>query len=178
VIRDGARQGDFDAGDHLGDAGGDFDQTEPDRVELGVAPERGARCQAAQAQQQPVGGGVDQEAELVGCRLAAGGAVGGEVQLVRLDQVFGLPARAIDLLVERLGQTREIGNDEAAVGALRPGLDTGDDAALDIPAFGGIAEIAIAADLFPFDCETPKAASSASGLTCRRSTGLPERPKM
>ena len=46
--------------------------------------------QAAQAQHQPVGSGVDQQTELVGRRLGAGGAVGGEVQLVRLDQVFGL----------------------------------------------------------------------------------------
>jgi hypothetical protein len=34
-----ARQGDFDAGDHLGDTPGHFDQTEPDRIELGIAPE-------------------------------------------------------------------------------------------------------------------------------------------
>ncbi len=46
--------------------------------------------------------------------------------------VLGLAARAIDLLVERLGQ---VGDDEAAVGALRPGLDAGDDAALDLAAW-------------------------------------------
>ena len=79
--------------------------------------------------------------------LRAGGAVGGEVQLVRLDQVLGLSAGAIDLLVERLGQARQIGDDEAAVGALGSGLDAGDDAALDLPAFRGVAEIAVAADL-------------------------------
>ena len=63
------------------------------------------RRQAAQAQHQPIGGGVDQQAELVGGGLGAGGSVGGEMQLVRLDQVLGLSARAVDLLVERLGQS-------------------------------------------------------------------------
>jgi hypothetical protein len=70
------------------------------------------------------------------------------VELVRLDQVLGLPPRAIDLVIERLGQARQIGDDKPAVGTLRTGLDAGDDAALDIPAFGGVAEITVAADLF------------------------------
>src|SRR6476620_1714725 len=67
---------------------------------------------------------------------------------MRLDQVLGLSARAIDLLIERLGQARQIGDDEAAVGTLGSSLDAGDDAAIDVPAFGGVAEIAVAADLF------------------------------
>ena len=121
---------------------------------------------------------MKQQPELVGGRLGAGGTVGSQMQFVRLDQVFGLPARAIDLLVERLGQTPQVGDDEAAVGPLRTGLDAGDDAALYIPAFGGIAEIAIAATFSPSSARRPKAASSVSGLTCRSSTGLPERPKM
>ncbi len=36
------------------------------------------------------------------------------------------------------------------------GLDAGDDAALDLPAFGGVAEIAVAADLFAFASEAAK----------------------
>ena len=62
---------------------------------------------------------MKQQPELVGGRLGAGGTVGSQMQFVRLDQVFGLPARAIDLLVERLGQTPQVGDDEAAVGPLR-----------------------------------------------------------
>ena len=50
---------------------------------------------------------MDQQPELVGGGLGARGAVGGEVQLVRLDQVFGLTPGAVDLLVERFGQARE-----------------------------------------------------------------------
>jgi hypothetical protein len=55
------------------------------------------------------------------------------VQLVRLDQVFGLFSGAIDLLIERLWQACQIGDYEPAVGPPGAGLDTGDDAALDLP---------------------------------------------
>jgi hypothetical protein len=41
-------------------------------------------------------------------------------------------------------------DDEAAVGTLGPRLDARDDAALDIPAFGCVTEIAVAADLLRF----------------------------
>ena len=141
------RQRDLDPGVHLGDPGGDLDQREPDRVELGVAPERGLGRQAAQRVQQPVGGGVDQQAELVGRGAGAGGPVGGEVQLVRLDQVLGLAALAVDALVEPARRAGEVGDDEAAVAALGRGLDAGDDLTLDLPALGGVAELAEAADL-------------------------------
>ena len=66
---------------------------------------------------------------------------------MRLDQVLGLAPGAVDLFVERFGQAREVGDDEAAVGALGSGLDAGDDAALGFPAFGGIAQFAVTADL-------------------------------
>src|ERR1700679_2787486 len=48
LVRVPGRQGEFDPGDHFGDAPGDLDQTEADRVELGIAPERSSRRQAAQ----------------------------------------------------------------------------------------------------------------------------------
>ena len=95
----GGRQGDLDPGDQLGDAAGHLDQAETDRIELGVAPERVPGSQTAQAQQQPISRRMDQQAELVGRRPGAGGAVGGEVQLVRLDQVFSLSPGAIELLI-------------------------------------------------------------------------------
>jgi hypothetical protein len=76
------------------------------------------------------------------------------VQLVCLDQVFGLSPGAIDLLIECIGQARQIGDDEAAVGALGSGLDACDDAALDFPAGGGVAEVTVAADLVGLAGET------------------------
>jgi hypothetical protein len=48
-----------------------------------------------------VGGGVDQQAELIGARLGAGRAVRSEMQLMGLDQILRLASRAIDLLVTR-----------------------------------------------------------------------------
>src|SRR5258707_14388193 len=69
------------------------------------------------------------------------------MQLVRLDQVLGLPPCAVDLFVERFRQAVQIGDDEAAVGTLGTGLDAGDDKALNLPAAGSVAEIAVAADL-------------------------------
>src|SRR3546814_14770264 len=68
-------------------------------------------------------------AGLVGGRLGAGSPVGGEMRLVRLDRVLCLTARAVDLLVERLGRAGQVGDDEAAVGSLGRRLDPCLDAA-------------------------------------------------
>ncbi len=43
---------------------------------------------------------MEDETHLVGNRALAGGAVGGELHFVHLDQVLGLAADAIDVLVE------------------------------------------------------------------------------
>ena len=53
-------------------------------IRRGTASRRG--------EHQPVGRGVQDEAELVGERALAGGPVGGELALVQLDEVFGLAA--------------------------------------------------------------------------------------
>ena len=45
---------------------------------------------------QPVRGGVQDQAHLVGERASAAGAVRGELSLVQLDQVFGLAAGTVD----------------------------------------------------------------------------------
>jgi len=70
----------------------------------------------------------------------------------------------------------QVGDDEAAVGALGSGLDAGDDAALDVPACRGVAKLAVAADFVGIAIEP--AESSARWLTRRSSTELPARPKM
>lgn len=141
-------QGNLDPGDHLGDACGNLDEAEPEGVELGVAPERSFGRQVPQAVHQPVGGGVDHQAELVGGSLGAGGAVRGQVELMGLDQVFGLSAGAIDLFVEHMLQSLEIGDDEAGIDAERRGLDTGDDPAFGLPTLGAIAKFTEAPDFF------------------------------
>ncbi len=52
-------------------------------------------------QQQPVGGGVQNEAELIGKRRAAAGAVRSGLRFVLLDQISAC-ARAIDRRVNAL----------------------------------------------------------------------------
>ena len=72
----------------------------------------------ADGKHQPVGGGVEDEANLIGERRAARRAVGGELSLVQLDEIFRLAASAVEGLVEPFGRTAvEIGDDEADVEA-------------------------------------------------------------
>jgi hypothetical protein len=106
----------------------------------GMASWRGA------ADRSTDGGGVFMSLLLDDCRTVR--RASSETMLdQRLDQVLGLPAPTIELLVECFRQARQIGDDEAAVSSLGAGLDAGDDAALDGPAFRGIAEVAVATDL-------------------------------
>src|ERR1700747_988320 len=78
----------------------------------------------------------------------AGGAVGGEAVLPRLDVVLGLAAGAVEPLVEVLGAAAfEVGDNKAGVGAFGPRFDPGDDALDPAPASGGIVELGEAAPL-------------------------------
>ncbi len=70
-----AWQGDLDSGGKLGNAGGDFDEAQSDRIELGGMPSGCLVGQPSQEMQQPERGGVDQEPELIGRGPGAGGAV-------------------------------------------------------------------------------------------------------
>ena len=54
----------------------------------------------AHGQHQPISGGMENEADLVGKRRTATGAIGGKLGLVQLDQIFGLAARAIQAVVD------------------------------------------------------------------------------
>src|SRR6476646_4514494 len=51
---------------------------------------------------QPIGGGVENESDLIGERRTATGAIGGKLRLMQLDQIFGLAARAIQAVVDPL----------------------------------------------------------------------------
>ena len=113
---------------------------------------------------------MDKQPELVGGGLAAGRAIRGELQLVRLDQVFRLAAGAVDLLVQPPRRALEVGDDEPAVAALIRGLDPGDDLPLGMPALGGVAERAVAADLAARVLVRVTAVSSARCRTLPSST--------
>jgi hypothetical protein len=110
LIGGARRQVDLDLGFQLDDAGGEFDQAQSQGVELHDAPVRAFGHEAAHRPQEPIGAGVQEQAELVGFGLVAGGAVGGEVVLPGLDVVLGLTARAVEPFVQVLGAAaRKIG---------------------------------------------------------------------
>ena len=147
LVRAGRGQRELDAGAPLDDTGSDLDEARTQGVELGKTPTGALWRSGPQAMHQPIGGRVEDEAELVGLGVVAGGAIRGEMGLVGLDQILHLPAHAIDVLVESLGLAPKIGDDEAAVAALVGGFDASDDAALLAPAPSGIDEFAITPNL-------------------------------
>ena len=56
---------------HLDDAGGDLDEAQAQRIELGDAPNRTFRHRHAQAPHQPVRAGVEEQPKLIGRGLGA-----------------------------------------------------------------------------------------------------------
>ena len=91
-VRAGAGEGDAHPAGGLGDAGGDLQEPEPDRRELGLGESMCLGNGIAHGEDQPIGGGVKDEPHLVGGGGSAAGAVGGELGLVQLEQVLGLAA--------------------------------------------------------------------------------------
>ena len=74
------------------DPGCDFQETKTQRRELGSSQFLDFGNGVAHGQHQPISGGMEHEADLVGERRTATGAIGGELCLVQLDQIFGLAA--------------------------------------------------------------------------------------
>jgi hypothetical protein len=148
LIGGARRQKDRELGFRFDNLGGDFDQAQPQGIELHHAPDRTFGHDATHRPQEPVGAGVQEQAKLVGLGRMAGSAVGGEVVLPRLDVVFGLAAGAIEALVEVLGAAGfEVGDDKAGVGSRGPNLDAGDDALDPAPASGSVIKLREAAHL-------------------------------
>ena len=91
---------DADAGGLLDHPGADLEKFLPEGGELAPGERHPARHRVAKREHQPVGGGVEDQPELVGKRALAGGAVGGELDLVLLDQVLGLAVRTVGPFIE------------------------------------------------------------------------------
>ena len=87
-------------------AGGDFDsrgafkQTQPDCIELRVCQLSSGKQFAAQDMHQHVGGGMQEQPELVGGCLVAAGAVRFQSEFVVFDVEFGVAATAVNGVVE------------------------------------------------------------------------------
>ena len=91
-----------DAARRLHDTPSNLQETQANAGELALPQGMPGRDVITDIQQQPVGGGVQNEAELIGKRRAAAGAVRSGLRFVLLDQILGLPARAIDRRVNVL----------------------------------------------------------------------------
>src|SRR5512144_2197249 len=85
---------------------------------------------------------MQEQAELIGGGLAAGGAVGGEMGLPGFDVVFRAAAPAINVLVESLRPAAfEIGHDEPGVGSLFACFDACNDAFDAAPTPGAVVKL-------------------------------------
>ena len=136
LIWGAGRQVDLDLRLHLDDARGDLHQAEPQGVELGHPPARAFWSHQSQAPQQPIGPGMEKQAELVGRRPRARGPVSREVGFPSLQLIFRLSPGTIQALVEPSpSAVAQIGENEPGVGTLRSSFDLHDDAA--DPAPGG-----------------------------------------
>ena len=100
--------------------------------------------------QQPVGGHVQEQTELIGLPPRARRLVRARVELHVLDEILHAPACAIDLFVEDFCPAWQVGDDEAYVAALLARFDAGDDLAGLAPAGCGIAGLEEAPHLFRF----------------------------
>src|SRR5471030_1420734 len=130
----------------LDDPGGYFQEAKTQRRELGSGQFLGFGNGVAHGQHQPISGSVENEADLVGERRTAAGAIGGELRLMQLDQILSLAARAIQAVIDPLGRADiEAGDDEADVEAELGGLNTGDGAPFAIPGLCLVAGLGIAA---------------------------------
>src|ERR1700694_4257308 len=87
-----------------------------------------------------IGGSVRDQPHLVGERITAAGAVGGELRLVQFDQVLGLGSGTGERLVKILCRSGlHAGDDEADVEALGGSLDPGTGTAIGVPGFRPVA---------------------------------------
>ena len=92
----GRGEGNADPCGGLGDATGNLEQAQAHCRELGGGQRLRFGDGVTDSQHQPVGGGVQHEAHLVGECRSTTGAVGGKLALVQLDQVLGLAAGAVE----------------------------------------------------------------------------------
>ena len=110
-VRADCWQPDADASAAFDDARGEFDQAQTQRVKFYPRPRRSLGRSSPESVQQPIGGGVQDQAYLVGARVATRGAIGGELGLVQLDEVLRLATPTVDRLVEIFGRSRQRGDD-------------------------------------------------------------------
>lgn len=83
-------EGQSHAASRFDDARRDFQEPQPQRRKLRLRQIALFGNGVAHGQHQPIGGGVQNERDLIGDSRTAGRAVGCELGLVQLDEIFGL----------------------------------------------------------------------------------------
>ena len=128
----GVGQGELDAPHGVDDPGADLEQLETDGRGNGVGQGGVFQGDAADAVDEDIGEGGEDQAHLVDLVGVRAHAVGEQVELAVLDTVFHVAARAIDVLVEFPGRDLMAieGGDEEAAALFVSWLvfDLGDDA--------------------------------------------------
>src|SRR5262245_37838492 len=107
-------EGEADACGELADASADLEEAEPEGIEL-EAWDTESGQPAAEGVEEPVGGGVEEESELVGPEAVAGEAVGEAGELEVADPLLGGAAGDVEV-VDGEGVVVAGGDDEAGVG--------------------------------------------------------------
>jgi hypothetical protein len=103
-------------GSGFDDAGAELQKAQSQGGKLGGGERMRFGDCVSDGEDQPVRGGMQDQADLVGERAAAAGTIRGELSLVQLDQVLGLAAGAIKRLVrerKRIGRGRPGSGKEA-----------------------------------------------------------------
>ena len=161
-----------DLGEELPDPAADLEEAQPEGVELHAghaAPDQ----PAAQGIEQPVGGGVQEQPELVGPEAVAAEAIGEAGVLEILDPQ--LRFAPIDIpVVERLRRIRPAGDHEAGVGALGQRLGFEDDPPRRAPRSPPGTRVSPTKRTFSLRssaCCSVASASRAAASACRRALG-------
>ena len=99
------------------DPSGDFEEQQPNRIDLCFRKGRLGEAQSAKPLNQDVCVAGEQQAKLIGRKAVAAGTVRKQHQLLFFDPVLHVTPQNIDVVVELLGITRQIGDNESRVGA-------------------------------------------------------------
>lgn len=112
---------DLDSGFELTHEGGNLEELDPDSVDRGVGQLRPLEQVGAQGMEKDIGGGMQEEAELIGLEAMAGGTIRLEVEFVLLDTELVLTAGTVDVAIEDGGVGFfHVGDHKAYVSTLLP----------------------------------------------------------
>jgi hypothetical protein len=121
------------------DAGPDLQELQPQGIDLSSFQIRALQVPTQQPE-QAVGGGVQEQAELIVQKTVAAQAVGLDLQLQFFNAVFHVAPQHVDLVIDELGVANQVSDQEELIGTQSVVLQLGDDAAGPGPGLRIVAE--------------------------------------